>query len=668
MLKDIYENYSLDTPHEVITDITPKGYNASALMISISGVSEYPDKTVVTLFGYIDKYEAVNMGPSLMRIKAKLYKDGESISLFWITSKKVYRKMLFALEKQTPKDQLMQVVGKVSGFIPPNGGRIMQIEQPKLNVIGENASSDQKSAGVLVPEPLYVLKKKTTFFQIKAAFKDIITNLDSYTNKYFLPETLAKEMKLQPLKQSLKFMHGFLPVTVPKYNDFVAYPGFAQRMALEKIWEVILRSSLSVEEKAIPSLKIQNSDIENLKELSSRIPFELTSDQKKTMWDMLTVFSEKTGSKSLVFGDVGSGKTMVALFIAYILMQKGGQVAIITPTSILSAQHFEEAVKYLQLENIFLVHSKTKASEKKRINAILASGAPAIVIGTTSVNSLTFINLKAIFIDEEQKMGVNAKEKLFKQFQEEPHIIYMTATPIPRTLAASIFTNFNVFQIKVKPSTQKPRFTEVFHFPEKKNQELMNVEARMKNGEQTLVIVPSIDSNDLVNVKGSVEKYQRFFPDAKIDYIHGRMKKARVEKTILSYMNGEFDILVATVMVDSGFSNKLISSVFIENADRFGISQLHQIRGRCGRGSLQGYCYLVPGKKNLKELTQQRLDYVAESEDGFKLSEKDIELRGSGDFGDKQSGLEMNFIDWVKEIDIMREYINENFEELLNAK
>jgi len=243
---------------------------------------------------------------------------------------------------------------------------------------------------------------------------------------------------------------------------------------------------------------------------------------------------------------------------------------------------------------------------------------------------LNFKNLKAIFIDEEQKMGVSAKEKLYKQFNEQPHMIYMTATPIPRTLAASIFTNFHVFQIKTKP----------------------------KN-------IPSIDSNDMVNVSGTVKKYQKYFPKAKIEFIHGRMKKEDVEDIIERYMNGEFDILVATVMVDSGFSNKNISHVFIENADRFGISQLHQIRGRCGRGEKQGYCYLVPGKQNIKDLTKKRLQYVTESEDGFKLSEKDIELRGSGDLaGEKQSGMDLNFIDWVNEIEVMKEYIKNNFEEL----
>jgi len=375
---------------------------------------------------------------------------------------------------------------------------------------------------------------------------------------------------------------------------------------------------------------------------------------------LLKVFSSKTGSKSLVYGDVGSGKTLVALITAYVMFVQGYQVAIITPTSILSRQHFEEAVELFGEESVMLLHSKTKKSEKNKINKKLKNGDPLIVIGTTSVNSLEFTKLKAVYIDEEQKIGVHAKERLHNEYNKEPHIIYMTATPIPRTLASSIFTDFSVFQIKAKPKNRKERITRMFDF-----KDMFEVEAirdRIKQQQQSLVIVPSIDSNDMVNVRDTVKKYQKMFPSATIESINGRMKKDEVDEIISRYMDGDFDILIATVMVDSGFSNKRIAHVFIEGADRFGISQLHQIRGRCGRGELQGYCYLIPSKAEIKNLTKQRLKYLTESEDGFKLSEKDIELRGSGDLdGLKQTGTEVNFIDWIPEIDIMRKYLKENY-------
>lgn len=670
MIEEILNNYELENIHEIITDVTPKGYNASSLMIELSEVQNYPDKTTVTVFGYIDKFETIPMGKVLIKIKAKLYRNGESINLSWISSVQKAKTVKFSLEKQAPQETLIQVTGKIDSFITGTGFRIISIDQPKLNALGAiSVRNDQQTKGFIIPEPLYVLKQGTSVFQIKHAFREIFQKLEKERDKFYLPKELEEKFNLKDLKTSLEYMHGFIPIQIEHFEKFVNSTSFNKRVNIEKIWRIILGAYLSHEDKAIPSIELGNEDINTLKIISEKLPFTLTEDQKKTIWGLLKQFSQKTGSKSLVFGDVGSGKTLVALFISYILYKQGYQVAIITPTSILSKQHYEEAAQLFGEDVAYLLHSKTKTAERKQIASVVESGKPCIVIGTSSINSLSFKNLKAIFIDEEQKMGVSAKEKLYKEFNEDPHIIYMTATPIPRTLAASIFTNFSVYQIRTKPANRKERITKIFYFDGVKTTELFEIEDRMKEGEQTLVIVPSIDSNDMVNVKDTVRKYKKFFPEAKIESINGRMNKEEVDDIIERYMNGEFDILVATVMVDSGFSNKRISHVFIENADRFGISQLHQIRGRCGRGELQGYCYLVPGSQNLKDLTKRRLQYITESEDGFTLSEKDIELRGSGDLeGEKQSGLDLNFIDWTKEIDILREYIVENLETLRKAK
>lgn len=666
-MEEILNNYELENIHEIITEITPKGYNASALMLDIKDIIKYPDKTSVTLFGYIDKFETVPMGQKLTRIKAKLYKDGESVNLFWISSNQKLKIVKFGLEKQAPKDTLIQVSGKITSFTNQSGYRIVSLEQPLLNALSSEAlpSDSQQTQGFTIPEPLYVLRNGTTGFQIRNTFREIVKKLDKDRNKFYLPIELEKELNLKDLKTSLEYVHGFRPIKIEKFEEFVNYPDFIKRINIEKIWRIILGSILSIDEKNNPSISLGQEEINNLKDMTTKIPFELTEDQKKTIWGLLNTFNQKTGSKSLVYGDVGSGKTLVALFVSYVLLKQGFQIAIITPTSILSKQHYEEAVHLFGKDNVFFVGSQTKQSERKSISQKLEKGHPCIVIGTTSVNSMPFSNLKAVFLDEEQKMGVSAKEKLYKQFNEEPHLIYMTATPIPRTLAASVFTNFHVFQIKTKPKNRKERITRIFYFETTKNMELYEVEERMEQGQQTLVIVPSIDSNDMVNVRDTVKKYKKYFPKAKIESINGRMHKEEVDEIINRYMNQEFDILIATSMVDSGFSNKMISHVFIESAERFGISQLHQIRGRCGRGELQGYCYLVPSKKEIKDLTKRRLTYITESEDGFTLSERDIELRGSGDLaGEKQSGLELNFIDWIKEIDIMKEYIKTHEKEL----
>lgn len=656
MLEEILEKYDLIDEHEIITEITPKGYNVTSQTIELDEVKNYPDKTMITVTGFIDSFScsAMNGRKALSKISAKIYKDGKSASLSWIVSTLASKKVLFALQKQTEGNALLQVTGKVTSFNAPHSGtRIVSLDSPKIQAIGDTA--EVINGDFVVPEPMYVLRDEMSYFKLKMGIKWILKNIDPIKEKLgdkFLPIELEKQFELQPLVKSLEYLHGLKPIPANKFEDFLNYPGFNRRVSAEKIWEIILSSYKSQRNSEKSDLVFDRSDLETLK---SSLPFELTTDQLSTMNGLLEVFEKEWGTKSLVFGDVGSGKTMVAMFISYALYLKGFQVAIITPTSILTKQHYEEFVKFLKAD-VFIVHSKTKAKEKVEINNFLASGRPAIVLGTTSANSLSFTNLGAVFIDEEQKLGVYSKEKLVNQFNKRPHLIYMTATPIPRTLAASIYTNFYVFQIKTKPKNRLPRETQVVDFAP----DLTNIKSRLGE-EQALVIIPSIDGTDLMSVKTAKNKYDKLL-GVECQAIHGRMDKKEVESIIEKYMNGEFPVLIATTMVDSGFSNASLSFVFVENADRFGISQLHQIRGRCGRGKYQGHCYLVPTSfKGLKDKTLTRLKKICETEDGFELSEFDLKSRGSGDLkSDEQAGTEMNLVEWVKEIEIMKDYIKNN--------
>lgn len=662
MFEEIYEKYGLENEFELISGIQPKGYNVESSVVDINDIKKYPDKTQVTVYGYVDDYSNKTFGSrkNLMRISCKLYRDGQSVTCAWVVSTLKYKQVLYSLSEQTKNQQLVQVTGKIASFQGPSGSRFVQLDQPKF--VSVSSSGDSATASdMIVPEPMYRLKSGMTPFKIKNAFRSIIKNLEKIRSKSneFLPLDLESKLELQPLELSLKYMHGFNSVPSNKFEDFLNYPGFIKRINAEKIWSIIQNAYYDSNESKTTQEEPTEDDISFVKELKGVLPFELTEDQNKTIWNLLNVFVKTNGSKSLVFGDVGSGKTMVAMFLAYIMYKRGYQVAIMTPTSILSKQHFEEFESLLNGADVFLVHSKTKVREKNKVNKHLREGKPAIVVGTTSVNSLEFTNLGSIFIDEEQKLGVHAKEKLVKQFDNKPHTVYMTATPIPRTLASSIYTNFHVFQIKTKPKNRLGRLTSIMDGKTPDRDAISLAAEKIKNNEQALVIIPSIDSNELANVKGTVTKYSLLFPDAKIESIHGKMDKKEVDKTIERYMEGEFDILVSTTMVDSGFSNSMLSFVFVENADRFGIAQLHQIRGRCGRGKLQGYCFLIPtpGKK-LKDHTFARLSFLCKSEDGFKLSEFDLNTRGSGDLkGTIQSGTELNLIDWANEIEIMKDYL-----------
>lgn len=645
-IEKVLEIYEYDGIHEMIFESVPRGYNIPAVFATVEQVSQIPDKTRITLFGFIDSFEIkpMNGRKSLSIVKAKLYKDGHSVNLQWTTVSAKARGMLYSLEMKSPKDTLIQVSGKVNSFTS-NGHVYKFLEQPLLNTITETSE-----AQVLIPEPMYNLTEGIKVLEVQNAFRELIKGFGTIDKKDFLPIEIESRLGLQDLETSLRYLHGLKPIPINKFEEFLEYDKYKRRVLIEKIWR-IMRDNVPSDDDIYIDFN-EASTVPLIKELLAKLPFELTQDQKRAIWQLLLNF-KKEKSKNLIFGDVGSGKTMVSLFIAYILYKLGYQVAILTPTSILAKQHFEEA-RALIGDNVFIVHSKTKKKEKDKLNAFLSTGAPAIVYGTSSINKLEFTNLHTIFIDEEQKFGVNDKDYLYKR--HNAHIVFMTATPIPRTLANAMYTNFNIMKIEQKPAMQKPRITKIID----KIDDLEFIKSRLSAGEQALVIVPAISSNDLISSVHAEKKYGELFRGYRISTINGRMKPENIEKNTEDFMAGKFDILIATTMVDAGFSNKNLSFVFIENADRFGIAQLHQIRGRVGRAEKQGYCYLIPAGSinSMKEKTANRLNSLVASENGFELSMKDIEMRGSGDLrGTEQSGSEVNILDWLKEIEIINEYL-----------
>lgn len=654
-LQEVMDNYEYETVHEMIYELLPRGYNVPVAFSEIKDIQDFPAKTKVTIFGYIEKFEIVPMPTSKMlaRIKAKLFKDGHSIPLQWTVSKDKARGMLYGLEQKAKNGQLVQVSGKLDEFALFTGAMYRYIEQPLLS--GLSDSTEGNNVSVVIPEPQYRLKDGIKINQVMLGFRDLAATFETLDKSDFLPLELEDTLKLQPLLKSIQYVHGLTPIPVPKFNDFLNYDGFRRRIVVEKIWKIMRDGHKSKGIEGDSDFELKEEDIENIKIILSKIHFELTSDQKKAVWGLLKRFSSKKESKNLVFGDVGSGKTMVSIIVSAVLYKKGGQVAIITPTSILAKQHYEEAIQLFPNWNIFLVHSKTTKKEKDKINSVLKTGAPAIVYGTSSVNKLEFTNIVAVFVDEEQKFGVKDKEVLHLKYGI--HIVLMTATPIPRTLAGAMFSDFAIHKIEQKPAMQKDRITKIENLKDMSASDINEIKERMKNKEQTLVIVPSIVSNEMASVTSSIEKFGKIFTGFKIDSINGRMKPENIEKTTEKFMAGEIDILIATTMVDAGFSNKMLSHVFIENAERFGIAQLHQIRGRVGRGSLQGYCFLST-TGTLKDTTRDRLNSLVESENGFELSMKDISLRGSGDLtGTEQSGSDVNLIEWLKEIEIIDQYL-----------
>jgi len=668
----ILEKYEYESINDLLFESLPRGYNIPAVFPTLSELQSLPDKTKITVFGYIDKYDEVQTKgkKGLSRIKAKLYKDGQSFPLAWTTISSKASGMVYGLTQKSKDGALVQVTGKIDSFdiVGDNGPFVYKfISQPILTNTNQNQNQNQTNDtnNVIVPEPLYNLTKGVKIFDMKNAFKEIVENYDKLNLQNLLPIEIEKKLEMQPLPKSLAYLHGLKSVPQEKLHDFLNYQGFRRRVVIEKIWRIMFDN---YKDAAKNNLNYQNMNfidedaLTNIKEIIEKLPFDLTGDQKKAIWGVLQEYSTKRSSKNLIFGDVGSGKTMVALIVNYVILKMGYQSAIMAPTSILAKQHYEEAIELVGKDNVFLIHSKSKKKEKDELNKRLKNGEPCIVYGTSSINRLEFTNLKSLFIDEEQKFGVADKEKLFNL--HNTHVCYMTATPIPRTLASSMYSDFKIHKIEQKPAMQKPRKTKISY--KLTQPEIDAIANKLRNGEQMLIIVPAIASNDLVSAKSALEKYKKIFNEFKIDTINGRMTPVNIEKTTEAFMSGNINILVATTMVDAGFSNKNLSFVLIENAERFGLAQMHQIRGRCGRADKQGYCYLIPASENLKELTRERLNSLVASENGFELSMKDIELRGSGDLrGTEQTGSEVNMLDWIKEIELIAEYLKTNQDVIL---
>jgi len=670
-LENILEKYEIENILDFLIKIQPRTYKMPFAFTDIKDINNYPAGTEVTLFGYIEKLEElkINSKKGITKVKGKLFYNGYSVVMHWIVAKSKLRKFLFKMEQIIGNGKnLLQVTGKIDSFFVGKK-EIKLIKQPEVKIAPKKENNAQNMFDQIYPEPVYVLKNGISNRNIQDAFIEIISNWDIYMQPYkmdLIPEKLAKELGYPSLKGALTYIHGLKPIKVKDFNNFIEYAldKLKRRLKLEYIWQILnekyKREISHVKfNNEINNLKIEieDKDIDTLKSIVNNLNFKLTTDQKKVIWGIIQNMQIKAPSHSLIFGDVGTGKTIVALIIAYLMYLKGYQVAIMTPTSILAKQHYEELKKYFNIDNSFLLHSKTGKRDRAKIERTIQNSEPCIIIGTHTIKNLKFNNLGLLIIDEEQKFGVKDKEYLYNEYR--PHLIYMTATPIPRTLTNALFSDFNIYKITQKPSIQKPRITMVREFLT--NQEIDFIKNRINyHNDKALVIVPSIESDDMANIEKTINKYKQLFPESKIIFIHGKLKKQEIEKRIEKFLNGEYNFLIATTMVDAGFSDKDLSFVFIENAERFGFAQLHQIRGRVGRGEKQGYCYLIPGIpiEKMKDHTLERLSYLTKTEDGFDLSLKDIELRGTGNLkGIEQTGSDLNLNEWINEINIIDNFL-----------
>ena len=375
------------------------------------------------------------------------------------------------------------------------------------------------------------------------------------------------------------------------------------------------------------------------------LPFAPTNAQRRAMEELLADLTSGKPMNRLVQGDVGSGKTAVAAFAAWLAHAGGFQTAMMAPTEILARQHYETLTKLLAPAGIrvALLTGSLKAAEKREVKKALAAGETDLVVGTHALLSagVEYQNLGLVITDEQHRFGVGQRSALASKADKPPHVLVMSATPIPRTLALLIYGDLDVTIIDELPPGRRPVETYLIHGNKR---ERMNgfVRRQVSEGRQVYIICPAVEEGEGSELKAvtafAQELREKVFPDLRVGFVHGKLKGAEKEAVMAAFAAGELDILVSTTVVEVGVDVPNANLMVIENADRFGLSQLHQLRGRVGRGQWQSYCILL--SDNDSPETRERLRYFCTTTDGFKIAEKDLELRGPGDFfGSRQHGL-----------------------------
>lgn len=452
-----------------------------------------------------------------------------------------------------------------------------------------------------------------------------------------LPEWLTSKYRLMPKRQAAYAMH--FPETIEE-NRLAK-----RRLAFEEFFLFQLKMiQLKKQETSKDLGKSIMYDVKVLKEFIKTLPFELTGAQKRVVNEICADLRSQEHMHRLLQGDVGSGKTIVAAIALYAVVSEGLQGALMVPTEILAEQHMESLTDVFSKTDVKvgLLTSSTKTAERRQILADLASGEMDIIVGTHSLiqDDIIFNDLSLAIIDEQHRFGVNQRKAL-REKGNQADVLFMTATPIPRTLAITAYGEMDVSIIDELPAGRIPIETR-WILPKQVDSVLTWLNSQLKKGQQVYVICPLIEESEMLDVKNATEIYEHlkhfFEPNFKVGLLHGKMKSQEKDEIMTEFKDNDMQILVSTTVIEVGVNVPNATTMMIMDADRFGLAQLHQLRGRVGRGSLASYCILVASPKS--DQGKERMKIMTETTDGFVLSQKDLEMRGPGDFfGSKQSGL-----------------------------
>ncbi len=617
---------------------------------------------------------------SIKKIKRKklktevLLKDGKSFIKAYFVHDKPFLFNIFR------KGSTVVLYGKVKYF-----NREKSIVQPEIY---RESDIGDIILGRIVPT--YSLKGdssiKTSSQTINHLRRGIYKILKKYAEYYpeYIPEYLLKKYKLPHIKKALPLIH-FPPEkeNIDLVNDFEA------RYQLRFIFDELLLQQLAFAYrkymlKQRPSHQIVVSE-NFLEQFENALPFKLTNAQKRAIKEILNDISKPEPMNRMLQGDVGSGKTVVAAATALATVQNGKQIAVMAPTEILAYQHYQNFKQFLEPFGIkvVLLTGSIPAKEKKKIYKEIEEGKAEIVVGTHALiqDQVKFKNLAVVIVDEQHRFGVVQRKALVEKSDKIPHTLVMTATPIPRTLTIANYGDLDVSKLDELPAGRKPVKT-ILLFDDERKVLYERIRKELDAGRQAFVVYPLIEESEKIDLKSAEEgfkHYQEAFPDKKVLLLHGKMKQEEKDKIMKEFKEGKADILVSTTVIEVGVDVPNASVMVIEEAHRFGLSQIHQLRGRIGRGEHPGYCFLVapselrkPSEKtdeeNRRLKTLERLKILVKMSDGFKIAEEDLKLRGSGEVtGTAQSGkLNLSIVDFERPKDnIILEVAKEEAENLI---
>jgi ATP-dependent DNA helicase RecG len=610
------------TTVEDMLNFYPIRYLDKSKIYKVSQLQEESSQEI-QLRGRITHVQEIQTGKT-KRLSAKFNDETGSMDLVWFQ----YSKWL---KEQLPINKDVYIFGKINVF-----NRQFSMPHPEIEA-EENKEGDTRL------KPIYPSSEKLTkrglnqrFFQ--NALRNICKEIPNLIEENF-PEYLMKTFKFMPRQ------HAFLNVHFPKDKEHFDKADY--RLKFEESFFFQLGYGLKKLHHKTQShgnpFPIIGDHFNNFYE--KHLPFELTNAQKRVLKEIRLDMKRPIQMNRLLQGDVGSGKTMVALLTMLIAMDNGFQSCLMAPTEILAQQHYNGIKELLEKTeiNIRILTGSTKASERRIIHEELENGSLSILVGTHAVleDKVKFKNLGLAIIDEQHRFGVAQRAKLWAKNKIPPHILVMTATPIPRTLAMSFYSDLDVSVIDEMPVGRKPIITA--HRREKDRLYVYNFcKDEIKKGRQVYFVYPLIEESETLDYKNLAEGLEHvmdYFSEYNVTMLHGKMKPDEKDAAMAYFASGKAEIMVATTVIEVGVNVPNASVMVIESSERFGLSQLHQLRGRVGRGAEQSYCILMTSDKLSKE-SRTRIRTMTETNDGFKISEVDMQLRGPGDIlGTQQSGV-----------------------------